>query len=164
MSQAKKISGRARRKARELAMQALYQMILSGGSIATVEKQFVLANDMSRVDAGYFKELLKGVNKNIDAIDNVIDKVLDRPFHKLDPVEVALLRLGCYELMHRPDVPYKVIINEGIEMAKRFGAQDSHKYINGILDKLAPSIRTVEVKCCNDTNLRKSDSLESRGL
>ena len=146
MSQAQKVSKQARRKSREMALQALYQMLLSGGSVSAVEQQFIVANDMSKVDSGYFHELLYGVARNVSSLDQKLSPVLDRPFDQLDPVETAVLRLGCFELMHRPDVPYRVIINEGIEMAKRFGAQESHKYVNGILDKLAPRIRTAEVR------------------
>lgn len=146
MSQAQKVSRQARRKAREMTLQALYQMLLSGGNVSAVEQQFIVANDMSKVDSGYFRDLLYGVARNVGSLDQALSPVLDRPFKQLDPVETAILRLGCFELMHRPDVPYRVVINEAIEMAKRFGAQESHKYINGILDKLAPRIRTVEVR------------------
>jgi len=146
LSQAQKVSKHARRRSRELALQALYQMLLSGGNVRAVEQQFVTANDMSKVDSDYFRALLQGVMDNVSALDRALSSVLDRPFDQLDPVETAILRLGCFELMHRPDVPYRVVINEGIEMAKRFGAQESHRYVNGILDKLAPNIRKAEVR------------------
>ncbi len=135
-----------RRKARELALQALYQWQMAGASITDIEAQFRARNDMTRVDGGFFHELLMGVAHQVSDLDGTITPLLDRGFDQLDPVERAALRLGCFELMKRADVPYRVVINEGIELAKKYGAQDSHKYINGILDKLALALRPVEVK------------------
>ncbi|MCL6270476.1 transcription antitermination factor NusB [Sansalvadorimonas sp. 2012CJ34-2] len=135
-----------RRKARELALQALYQWHMAGSSITDIEAQFRARNDMTKVDGGFFRELLLGVAQQASELDETLSPVLDRDLEKLDPVEKAALRLGCYELKVRTDVPYRVVINEGIELAKKFGAQDSHKYINGILDKLALNLRAVEVK------------------
>lgn len=135
-----------RHKARELVLQALYQWQLAGASITEIEAQFRARNDMERVDGAFFHELLTGVARQVSNIDETITPLLDRGFDQLDPVERAALRLGCFELMVRSDIPYRVVINEGIELAKKFGAQDSHKYINGILDKLALTLRPVEVK------------------
>ncbi|WP_281648779.1 transcription antitermination factor NusB [Parendozoicomonas sp. Alg238-R29] len=142
----KKGRTQTRRKARELALQALYQWQMAGASIVDIEAQFRARNDMTRVDGGFFHELLSGVAHQLSDLDNTIKPLLDRSFDQLDPVERATLRLGCYEMMKRTDVPYRVVINEGIELAKKYGAQDSHKYINGILDKLALELRPVEVK------------------
>ncbi|MCY4177374.1 MAG: transcription antitermination factor NusB [Endozoicomonadaceae bacterium] len=134
-----------RRKSREMVVQALYQLALSGGSITATEQQFITEGGMKKADSGYFHDLLYGIAKNMKTLDDHVSSLLDRPFNQLDPVEVAILRLGCFELLYRTDIPYRVIINESIEIAKLFGAQDSHKYINGILDKLAVQIRKEEV-------------------
>ena len=135
-----------RRKSRELALQALYQMGFSDDSAVAVEEQFVSDNDMSKADCNYFSTLLKGVTRDIKDLDKAFSPVLDRPFDQLDLIEKSILRIGCFELLRCMDVPYRVIINEAIELAKGFGAEESHKYINGILDKLAPRIRTAEVR------------------
>lgn len=136
----------ARRRARQLALQALYQWQMSQSSLTDIEMQFRSDNDMSKVDDGYFHALLHGVPRQASHLDETMAPLLDRSLEQLDPVELAALRIGCYELMNRPDVPYRVIINEAIELVKRFGAQDSHRYINGILDKLAPRVRPDEVR------------------
>ena len=108
--------------------------------------QFRADNDFSKVDEGYFHTLLHGIPREMSTLDDTMNPLLDRPISQLDPVEIAALRIGCYELMNRADVPYRVVINEAIELVKRFGAQDSHRYINGILDKLAPRVRADEVR------------------
>ncbi|MBC8651466.1 transcription antitermination factor NusB [Pseudomonas sp. MTM4] len=134
-----------RRVARSLAMQALYQWHMAGQSLNEIEAQFRVDNDFSGVDGTYFHELLTGVARAKTEVDGAIVPHLDRPLDELDPVELAVLRLSTYELMHRIDVPYRVVINEGIELAKVFGATDGHKFVNGVLDKLAPSLRSAEV-------------------
>src|SRR5690606_40867148 len=96
-------------------------------------------------DSGYFRELLHRVPAHLDEIDEQLRQVLDRSRAEVDPIELAILRIGVFEMTQRVDVPYKVVINEGSEMAKVLGATDGHKYINGILDKLAPRLRSVEV-------------------
>lgn len=135
-----------RRRARQLALQALYQWQMSKSSLTDIEMQFRADNDFSKVDDGYFHSLLHGIPREMSTLDETMNPLLDRPISQLDPVEVAALRIGCYELMNRSDVPYRVVINEAIELVKRFGAQDSHRYINGILDKLAPRVRADEVR------------------
>lgn len=135
----------ARRKARSLAVQALYGWHVANLPLSDIEAQYRADNDFAKVDGVYFHELLTGVGRNLTELDEHLASVLDRPVRELDPIEMAILRLGVYELVHRIDVPYKVVINEGIELAKIFGATDGHKYVNGILDKLAPSLRSVEV-------------------
>lgn len=129
-----------------MVLQALYQWQIGGESVTEIEVQFRANNDMSKIDDGYFHELLHGIVRSASKIDTELASLLDRSLEQLDPVERAALRIGCFELMERIDVPYRVVINEGIELAKCFGGQDSHKYINGILDKLAPRLRAVEVK------------------
>ena len=136
----------ARRKARQLALQALYQWQMTQTALSAIEEQFTNDNDLSKVDTGYFNLILHGVPRQIGHIDEAMTPLLDRPLNQLDPVELAALRIGCYELVNQKDVPYRVVINEAIELVKRFGAQDSHRYINGILDKLASRLRADEVR------------------
>lgn len=145
---------KSRSKAREMALQALYQWQMAGESVTEIENQFRENNDMSKIDDGYFRELLQGTTRNACQIDIEIAPLLDRSLEQLDPVERATLRIGCFELMKRIEIPYRVVINEGIELAKRFGGQDSYKYINGILDKLAPRMRAAEVVEYRNRNAR----------
>lgn len=130
-----------RRKARQLAMQALYQWELASASLVDIELEFREDNDMKKVDADYFAELLHEIPALKSDLDDLIKPLLDRDMSELTPVELTILRLSGYELLKRPDVPYRVIINEGVELAKTFGATDGHKYVNGILDKLARELR-----------------------
>lgn len=136
-----------RRKARSLALQALYSWQLAGQSLTAIEAQLRSdpEYDFNSADGDYFRELLHGVPSHLEDIDEQLRIVLDREIRDVDPVELAILRIGVYEMTQRIDVPYKVVINEGIEMAKVFGATDGHKYVNGILDKLAPRLRSIEV-------------------
>ncbi|QBQ63225.1 transcription antitermination factor NusB [Actinobacillus indolicus] len=127
-----------RRRARECAVQALYSWYISQNSIEQVELAFVTDQDMQGVDMPYFRKLLRGTVENIDVIDDILRPYLDRADNELDPIERTILRLAGYELKFELDVPYKVAINEAIEVAKVFGSDDSHKYVNGVLDKLAP--------------------------
>ena len=140
----------ARRKARSLALQALYSWHMADQALSDIEAQFRTDNDFSKVDSAYFHELLTGVPRNLGEVDNELGAVLDRDIKELDPIELAVLRIGVYELLKRIDVPYRVVINEAIEMAKSFGATDGHKYVNGILDKLAPRLRKAEVSAARN--------------
>ncbi|MFC0711953.1 transcription antitermination factor NusB [Azorhizophilus paspali] len=136
----------ARRQARVLAMQALYQWHVAGQSLNEIEAQFRVDNDFATVDGAYFHEILHGVPRQKTELDAAFAPLLDRPLAEVDPVELAILRLSTYELSNRPDVPYRVVINEGIELAKVFGATDGHKFVNGVLDKLAPRLRAAEIR------------------
>ena len=131
----------ARRRARECAVQALYSWQISKNDIADVEYQFLSEQDVKDVDISYFRELLSGVATNVEYLDGLMAPVLSRQLEELGQVERAVLRISLFELSKREDVPYKVAINEGIELAKTFGAEDSHKFVNGVLDKVAPTIR-----------------------
>ncbi|UTW47596.1 transcription antitermination factor NusB [Bacterioplanoides sp. SCSIO 12839] len=142
----KKSSPAARRKARRFAVQAIYQWQLAGANLAAIEAEFRTDNDMSKVDLEYFHDILHGVPREKADLDKKIEPLLDRRLDELTPVELAILRLGAYEMVHRIDVPYKVVINESVELAKTFGATDGHKYVNGILDKLAQRDRMVEIR------------------
>ncbi|MCJ8170212.1 transcription antitermination factor NusB [Atopomonas sediminilitoris] len=135
-----------RRKARSLAVQALYSWHMAGQSVTEIEAQFRTDNDFSDVDGAYFHELLTGVARLKSDIDECFEPFLDRAMAEVDPVELAVLRLSTYELRNRVDVPYKVVINEGIELAKVYGATDGHKFVNGILDRLAPRLRSAELR------------------
>ena len=130
----------ARRRARECTVQALYSWAVSGNTAEQVELAFVLDQDMDGVDKPYFRKLFRQTVENIEAVDFSISPYIDRTFDELDPIETAILRLAVYELRFELDVPYKVVINEAIEVAKVFGADESHKYINGVLDKIAPTL------------------------
>jgi len=131
----------ARRKARKLAVQAIYSWQLSENSVVDIEAQFLTENDVSKVDVDYFLALVRGVTSQSKSLDMAIEPFLDRPIKDLDHVERAVLRLASYELRDRKDVPYKVAINEAIELAKSFGADDSHRFVNGVLDKAIDTLR-----------------------
>lgn len=135
----------ARRKARRFALQALYQWQLAGHPMHEIEAQFRAQNDMKKVDLQYFHDLLHGVPGRLEELDALIAPALDRKVQELSQVEKVILRLGAFELLARLDVPYRVVINEGIELAKLFGADDSFKYVNGVLDKVARKCRQVEI-------------------
>lgn len=125
-------------------MQSLYQHKISGTSIAEIEQQFLQDHDMRKVDLDYFHDLLLGISNQQANIDAEIRTTIDRDFSELGPVELSILQLGVYELIHRIDVPYKVVINEAVELAKIFGAADGHKYVNSILDVLSRKHRSME--------------------
>ena len=129
-----------RRRARECAVQALYSWYISQNSIEQVELAFVTDQEMTGVDMPYFRKLLRGTVEQVEAIDEALRPFLDRDEAELDPIERTILRLSTYGLKYELDVPYKVAINEAIEVAKVFGSDDSHKYVNGVLDKLAPAL------------------------
>jgi len=141
-----KLNPTHRRKARKLAMQALYQWHVAESPITQIEAEFIVDNDMTKVDREYFSEVLRGVASSKSELDEYINKHTDRITGQMTPVELAILRMGTYEFLHRIDVPYKVVINEGVELSKKFGANEAHKFVNGLLDKLAKEIRLAEVK------------------
>lgn len=135
-----------RHKARHFAMQGLYQSHFNKTPANEIEAQFRVDFNMKGTDFEYFRNLLTGVNRYIDEIDEELDPLAsDRELVECDAVTRALLRIGVYELMHRIDVPYKVAINEAVNLAKKFGPEDSHKFVNGLLDKAARKLRAVEV-------------------
>ncbi|ODP99722.1 MULTISPECIES: transcription antitermination factor NusB [Salinivibrio] len=145
----------ARRNARQFALQAIYSWQLAQGNIADIEAQFLAAEKYEEddhkdaepllrepeTDVEYFRNLFSGVVLSHQELDSKMRPYLSRPLQDLDDMEHALLRLAMYELVKREDVPYKVVINEAVELAKRFGAEDSHKFVNGVLDKAAPRLR-----------------------
>jgi N utilization substance protein B len=139
-----KFSAQARTRARRYCMQALYQWDLSGMDLAEIQRQFFEAEDFTKADGGYFIELLNGVQLHLESIDTHISGTIDRPLAQVDPVERAILRLACYELLFRHDIPYRVSINEAVLLAKKFGAEQGHAFVNGVLDKLARKTRPAE--------------------
>lgn len=134
----------ARGKARRFALQALYQMQLTGASAADVEAQFRQDYDMKRVDLPYLHDLLSGVAANEASLVEVFTPRLDRPVSELDAIARAALLIGTFEIVHRIDVPFRVAINEAVELAKQFGSEDSHKFVNSILDDITREYRQVE--------------------
>lgn len=136
---------RKRSLARSHATQAVYQWQVTGENVSDIVNHFLTEQDSSQFEVGYFRELVMGVPQNLDELDEALTPLLDRPVESVDLVERAILRLGAYELAKHPEVPYRVVINEAVELAKTFGADKGHKYINGVLDKLAKSLRALEV-------------------
>lgn len=136
----------SRRFARERALQALYQWDVSAAQSSIVRQEFMDTQDMSRVDVDYFALLYNGVSHNPEAVDAILHDCLDRPMNDLDPIERAVLRIAAFELSQQKDIPARVVINEGIEITKRFGADKGHHYVNGVLDKLAMTLRAPEMK------------------
>ncbi|WP_372748508.1 transcription antitermination factor NusB [Litorivivens sp.] len=134
-----------RRKARHYVLQALYQWEMAKQPLHEIQAQFLTDYDMKHVDTEFFGELLHEIPANLNELQAEFEPLLDRKLSDLDPVELNLLRMGAYELKHRIDVPYKVVINECVNLAKRFGATDGHRYINSVLDKVAAQTRKIEV-------------------
>lgn len=134
-----------RHRARELAMQGVYEWRLSGKSPSLIEKGTLAEKSLGRYDTEFFGQLLKGAVAESEALSAQIAPHLDRAVNELSPVEFSVLLLGAYELTHHPEVPYRVVINEAVELAKTFGGSDGHKFVNGVLDKLAAQVRATEV-------------------
>jgi len=135
-----------RSRSRQLALQAIYQWQLASQNIKDIIQQFKDDEKPNSYEEAYFADLIRGVPTHLNELDEALTPYLDRAIISVDPVERAALRLGAYELMHHPEVPYRVVINEAVELTKLFGAEDGHKYINGVLDKLAKKLRSIEVK------------------
>jgi transcription antitermination protein NusB len=125
-------------------MQALYQWQLTDQPAAEIKQQFLQSEDSGGVDAEYFSELLTACIAQHEAISSALAPFLDRPLAQLDPVEKAILMIGIFELQSRLDVPYRVVINEAVDLCKRFGATDAHKYVNAVLDRAARELRAAE--------------------
>ena len=138
-------ANRRRSSARRLAMQALYQHQLSDDPWTSLREQFHADPEFTRVDPEFFDELLEHCVLREDEFFAILAPNFDRPADQIDPVERAILLIGCYELKDRLDVPYRVVINEGVELAKKFGAEDGHRYVNAILDRTAAELRKVEI-------------------
>ena len=135
----------ARRRSREFALQALYQWQLAGQSLNDIEQQYAHADGFAKADSHLFSVILSGVLKHAETLKEKLQPLLDRPWREVSPIEAAILLIGSFELANLPETPYRVIINEAIELAKSYGGTDGHKYINGILDKLAAIERAGEI-------------------
>lgn len=135
----------AKRRARKLVLQALYQWEMSGAELCEIEAQFRVANNMDRVDGAYFAQLLHNIPQHLSVVEAAFTPYLDRDIQSLNPVELAVLRLGTYEFIHCPELPYKVILDEAISLTKTFGSQDGHKYVNGVLNQVAQKLRSPEI-------------------
>ncbi len=137
------ISGK--RRARKLALQSLYQWFMSGTSLTDIEAQFCAANNMEKVDMEYYRRLLYGIPKNLSDLESAMIPYLDRSIDSLNPIELTILRLCTFELYHCPEIPYRVILDESVTLAKTYGSQDGHRYVNGVLHNLAQTVRKTEI-------------------
>lgn len=142
------ISGK--RRARKLVLQALYQWSMSGHELFEIEAQFRVANNMDKVDVDYFGRLLHGIPEHLSMLEESFIPFLDRPLSGLNPVELAVLRIGAFELTYCPEIPYRVVLDESISLAKEFGSQDGHRYVNGVLNNLARQTRATEISLGNE--------------
>jgi N utilization substance protein B len=134
----------ARSRARKRALQAVYAWQVGGRAMRDVIEEFAHEQEREFADLGYFHDLLLGIEQHVGEIDNALLPFLDRSVEQVDPIERGVLRLAAYELLHRVDVPYRVVINEAIETTKRFGADHGHTYVNGVLDRACAAWRTAE--------------------
>ncbi|MFU8817438.1 MAG: transcription antitermination factor NusB [Pseudomonadales bacterium] len=134
----------ARHRTRKVLMQAMYQWQMTKAPLLSLLQEYRAAGALKKTDEAFFQELLRGVLSEVDELDALLLPLLDRKVADLDRVELALLRLGAYELKHRIEVPFRVVIDEYVELAKGYGAEDSFKYVNGVLDRLAGDLRQLE--------------------
>jgi N utilization substance protein B len=142
----KRQSRGSRRSSRELALQALYHWLLNKDDVRTLAAQAAEKKEFARADAEYFHTLLRGVVEGATQLETALQPFLDRPIEQLSPIERGLLLIAAYELTAALDVPYRVAINEAVELAKSYGGTDGYKYVNGVLDKLAAQVRAHETK------------------
>lgn len=134
-----------RRRSRELALQGLYQWFVAGGAIQAITEQLYETKEFLKTDQEYFSDLMQGTLTNLTELEKHIQPCLDRPFKELSPIEASILLLSTHEFANSPGIPYRVIINEAVELAKTYGGTDGHKYVNGVLDKLAKQLRAEEL-------------------
>lgn len=134
-----------RHRAREFALQGLYQWLLSNEDSGVIKAHIRQAHGFDKADSTHFDSLLHGTIKQVTELRAELSPLIDRPMAQLSPVEHAAMLIGAYELKNHPEIPYRVVINEAVELTKSFGGLDGHKYVNGVLDKLAASARQVEV-------------------
>jgi transcription antitermination protein NusB len=142
----------ARYRSREFALQGLYRWLLAKPAIAEIAGDIQLFRGFDKCDALYFRDLLEGAIDDAERIEQSLAACLDRPVEKLSPIERAILMIAGCEFMRHPEVPYRVVINEAVELAKAFGGTDGHKYVNGVLDKLAATLREPEVRASRPAN------------
>ena len=145
-----KQSIKGKRRARKLALQALYQWLMAGTDLYEIEAQFRVINNMEKVDGDYFNRLLHGVPAHLETLEAGIIPFLDIEINSLNPIELTVLRIGSFELSYCPEIPYRVVLDESISLAKEFGSQDGHRYVNGVLNNLARQVRAVEISLGNE--------------
>ncbi|TAK73013.1 MAG: transcription antitermination factor NusB [Gammaproteobacteria bacterium] len=134
----------ARRNARRYALQAMYQWHIAGTPVNDIENEFLHYHIDKKLDLDYFKELIHGIPEHQSHLDKEMLPFLGRSIQEIDPIELTVLRLAIYELMKRPDVPYRVVINEALELTKKFGSVEGYKFVNGLLDRIAKKLRAQE--------------------
>lgn len=134
-----------RRRAREFALQGLYQWQMTGASAAAIRRDLAELEGFAAADEAFLKAELKGVIGEAEGLQSLLEPLADRKWAEVSPVEKAILLIGAWEIAHAPEMPYRVSINEAVELAKRFGGTDGHKYVNGILDRVAQAVRPEEV-------------------
>ncbi|HEX5538778.1 MAG TPA: transcription antitermination factor NusB [Methylophilaceae bacterium] len=139
-------AGKNRRASRELVLKGIYRSFLNHSDLRLIRRELADDADFARADEDYFRQLLEGVSEHIAVLDERIKHFIDRPISELSPIEHAILCISAYELIYDSSIPYRVAINEGVELAKRYGGTDGHKYVNGVLDKLAAEARPNEFK------------------
>jgi N utilization substance protein B len=139
-----------RSHSRAAAVQALYQALVNDHELEKAELDFVTAENSDKMDTKYFNGLVEGVSKELTAIDSELAYAVDRDLSEIDPVESSVLRLAVFEFIHRPEVPYRVVLNEAVELAKSFGGEKGHKYVNGVLDKMGSKLRAAEYKASKE--------------
>lgn len=144
MARTRSSASAARHRARELLVQALYQWQITDGDPGEIVVQFVENRDMGRADVEYFRELMRAIPADTEAIDADIAPLLERSIRLVDPIERGILRIAAHELRERLEVPARVVINEAVELAKRYGASEGHRFVNGVIDRLAHRLREHE--------------------
>lgn len=149
--------GLPRTQARRAAVQALYQSLVNNQAPDEAMLAFVTAEYTHKIDKTYFELLVNGVITYRDDIDTALSQAIDRDLAAIDPVEVSVLRLAVYEYLHRPDIPYRVVLNEAVELAKSFGGEQGHKFVNGVLDKVGARIRPVEHQAAKAARAQKNN-------
>lgn len=142
MVEKQSISGK--RRARKLALQALYQWLMSGHALSEIEAQFRMVNNMDKVDNDYFVRLLHGIPEHLSLVEESFFPFLDRPIESLNPIELTVLRLGAFELLYCLEIPYRVVLDESVSLTKEFGSQDGYRYVNGVLNNLARQVRKMD--------------------
>lgn len=147
--------GLPRTKARRAAVQALYQALVNNEAPQNDALEFVTAEYADKIDRKYFTTLIEGTIKYRDAIDSELGQAVDRDLDAVDPVEISVLRLAVFEFMHLPEIPYRVVLNEAVELAKSFGGEQGHKYVNGVLDKMGARLRPHEYQAAKSARAKK---------
>jgi N utilization substance protein B len=147
--------GLPRTKARRAAVQALYQALVNNEAPQKDALEFVTAEYADKIDRKYFTTLIDGAIKHQDTIDAELSEAVDRDLAAVDPVEISVLRLAVFEFMHLPEIPYRVVLNEAVELAKSFGGEQGHKYVNGVLDKMGARLRPHEYQAAKSSRGKK---------